>query len=288
MTVLSLGTAQWGVRYGLTNTRGELSDADVADIVETALSLGIASVDTHRTPNPEHGYGRALSRLRPWAGRFDITTKVFGGSSADLPVIGQIEATLTELDVPMVHACLVHDWSALSDAEAAAVAAGLRQAHEQGLVGAVGVSAYEEEELQRAERMFDDLGCVQVPCSVLDQRLTASDVAERLRTNGVETQVRSIFLQGLLLDPEARSPLATHPDVLAFHAYCATHSLDPLAACLAFVRDFPWADVVVVGVTSADELRQIHDGWITASTDWDWSTLASADVDLVDPRRWGR
>lgn len=288
MSTLSLGTAQWGVGYGLTNTRGELSDADVAEIVETALTLGITAVDTHRTPNPEHGYGRALSRLRPWAERFDITTKVFGGATADLSVVGQIEATLAELDVSSVHACLVHDWSTLSDAEAAAVAADLSHALAQGLVGAVGVSAYEEEDLRRVEQMFDDLGCVQVPCSVLDQRLNETEVVERLRTNGVEMQVRSIFLQGLLLEPEAPSPLSSHPDVVAFHAYCATHAVDALSACLAFVRDVAWAGVVVVGVTSADELRQIHDGWITESRAADCRALASSDAALLDPRRWSR
>ena len=38
---LSLGTAQWGTRYGITNSRGELSDTDVADIVTAALERGV-------------------------------------------------------------------------------------------------------------------------------------------------------------------------------------------------------------------------------------------------------
>lgn len=285
---LVLGTAQWGSAYGVTNARGALTDADVAAVVEEALARGVTMADTHRTTDPSHGYGRALSRLRPWAGRFRVTTKVFGGPSADLPALAQLEATLEELGVPAVHACLVHDWSALSDAEAAAVAEALAEAVHQGLAARVGVSAYDAEELERAERVFDRLGAVQVPASPVDQRLRHSPVTARLADVGAEVQVRSVFLQGLLLDPAAGTPLRDHSDVRAFHRFCEERGVDPLAACLSFTRGLPWAGPVVVGVTSAAELAQIADAWAAQPIDEDWADLASDDIDLVDPRRWRR
>ncbi|MDQ5975768.1 MAG: hypothetical protein QG661_2977 [Actinomycetota bacterium] len=283
---LVLGTAQWGDAYGVTNARGSLTDADVAEVVATALASGVTGVDTHRTTDPAHGYGRALSRLRPWAPRFRITTKVFGGPTADLPVLGQLEATLEELGVPAVHACLVHDWSALSDAEAVEVAEALTEAVHQGLAARVGVSAYDADELERAERLFDRLGAVQVPASPVDQRLRHSPVTARLAAAGTEVQVRSVFLQGLLLDPAAGTPLRDHADVRAFHRFCEERGVDALAACLSFTRGLPWAGPVVVGVTSAAELAQIADAWVAEPIDDDWADLASDDVDLVDPRRW--
>jgi len=285
---LVLGTAQWGAAYGVTNARGALTDEDVAAIVELAIARGVSMVDTHRTTDPAHGYGRALSRLRPWASDFRITTKVFGGPSADLPARGQLEATLEELGVPAVHACLVHDWSTLTDAEATVVAAALAEAVEQGLVTRIGVSAYDAAELERVERVFGGLSAVQVPVSPLDQRLCGTAVVDRLAKVGVEIQVRSVFLQGLLLDPAADTPLGHHADVRAFHRFCEERGVDPLAACLSFTRSLPWAGPVVVGVTSAAELAQIADGWAAEPIDADWAALASDDVDLVDPRRWRR
>ena len=285
---LALGTAQWGGTYGVTNARGALTDADVEAVVEEALARGVTMVDTHRTTDPSHGYGRALARLRPWASRFRITTKVFGGPTADLPALAQLEATLEELGVPAVHACLVHDWSSLSDAEAAAVAEALAEAVHQGLAARVGVSAYDAEELERAEQVFGRLGAVQVPASPVDQRLRHSPVTAQLAAGGTEVQVRSVFLQGLLLDPAADTPLRRHLDVLAFHRFCDEQGIDPLAACLSFARSLPWAGPVVVGVTSAPELVQIADAWAAPPADGDWATVASADVDLVDPRRWRR
>jgi aryl-alcohol dehydrogenase-like predicted oxidoreductase len=101
-------------------------------------------------------------------------------------------------------------------------------------------------------------------------------------------QVRSVFLQGLLLDTRASTPLAGHPDVRRFHDWCAQHAVSPLVACLAQVRSLPWVDEVIVGVTSADELAQIGAAWATPLPAVDWSPLASHDTALLDPRRWGR
>ena len=127
-----------------------------------------------------------------------------------------------------------------------------------------------------------------MPASPLDQRLRGSAVTARLAAAGVEVQVRSIFLQGLLLGPSADTPFSRHPDVRAFHGLCGEHAVTPLAACLSFTRSLPWAGPVVVGVTSAAELAQIAAEWNAEPIDVDWAEFASEDVDLVDPRRWRR
>jgi aryl-alcohol dehydrogenase-like predicted oxidoreductase len=286
---LSLGTAQWGNRYGITNAKGELSDADVDGIVQTALDCGIRDADTHRTTNPQQGYGRAQSRLRPWAGEFAVTTKVFGGAAADLPVGQQLAESLNDLGLEQVHACLVHDWYDLTSAEAKAVANGLREARLSGQVGRIGISAYDSGDLERAcEHFGADLSAVQVPTSVIDQRLVGSRVVDRLRSTGAEIQVRSIFLQGLLLDPTSSAALAQHPAVKGFHRRCTERGVTPLGASLAFIRSLEWVDVVVVGVTSAAELAQIAEAWAAPTVADDWEAYGSDDLALLDPRRWPR
>lgn len=283
---LVLGTAQWGAGYGLTNTHGALSDADVGEIVALALAGGIVAADTHRATNAAHGYGHAQLRLRPWAARFAITTKVFGGASADLPVLDQLRDSLTQLGAERVHACLVHDWYDLSDAQAADTVAALLAAVDEGLVERVGVSAYAVVDVERAARLFPVLGAVQVPCSAVDQRVVDAPVMERVHAAGTQVQVRSVFLQGLLLEPDAPAALAQHPDIRRFHRTFRDSGIDPVEACLSFVRALPWVDRVVVGVTGADELRQIANAWAAPAMEIDWPALASSDPDLVDPRRW--
>ena len=281
---LSLGTAQWGTHYGLTNERGELTDCEVTEIVSAALAAGVTAADTHRTTDPKQGYGRAQARLRPWARDFRITTKIYGRS--DEPISEQLAITLTELDIPRVHACLVHDWAVLSGEERRSTARALEAVRASGQAANVGVSAYDEAEVASAIEHFESLDVVQVPASVVDQRMVNSAVLQALSESGAEIQVRSIFLQGLLLEPRATASLAAHPDIRRFHLFCEANGIAPLAACLSFIRSLEWATQVVVGVTDAAELAQICTTWQAEAVTANWATFASDDVELLDPRRW--
>ena len=283
---LSLGTAQWGTPYGLTNERGELSDSEVTEIVQAALAAKITAADTHRTTDPRQGYGRAQARLRPWARDFRITTKIFGRS--EMPISEQLAITLTELAIPSLHACLVHDWAVLSGEERRSTARALEAVRANGEATKVGVSAYDEAEVASAIDHFESLDVVQVPASVVDQRLVNSTVLRALSDAGAEIQVRSIFLQGLLLEPRATASLAAHPDIRRFHLFCEENGIAPLTACLSFIKSLEWATQVVVGVTGADELKQVADTWAQGPLTAYWAELASSDTALVDPRLWSR
>ena len=285
---LTLGTAQWGAGYGVTNAIGLLDDPAIHAIVDQARALGITSVDTHRAASAAQGYGDAQSRLRPWAREFAVTTKIIAGPGADRPIREQLEDSLAELGLDEVAAVLVHDWALIDDARAAMAAHELAALKRTGLLGRIGVSAYDRADLVRAHQHFPSLDVVQVPSSVLDQRLVSSSLVRDLHFSGTHVQVRSVFLQGLLLAPEHESPLAQHPGVLGFHRWCSAHEVSPLEACLGFMRQVPWADEVVVGVTSAAELAEIGRAWAVGGRTLPWAELACDDTDLIDPRRWDR
>ena len=79
MQSLVLGTAQWGNPYGVTNTRGRLTDETLAEIIAVAKSSGIRAIDTAGM------YGDAEARLASWASDFSITTKVRGADPQTIP-----------------------------------------------------------------------------------------------------------------------------------------------------------------------------------------------------------
>jgi aryl-alcohol dehydrogenase-like predicted oxidoreductase len=278
VTVLSLGTAQWGDAYGVTNATGRLTDADIARIMDVAADAGITAVDTAA------GYGDAEARLRPWASGLEITTKVAGAGPAT--IAGQVEAALAALGRLDVEIVLLHDWDALSAPTQRQAAAALRDAKAAGLVTRIGVSVYNEAGLVSAAEAFERLDVVQVPANALDRRLDASGTLAALRAGGTRVQVRSAFLQGLLAAP-TDGGLGQHPDVEAFHrAAAAEVGRTSLGMALAHVRALPWADDIVVGVTSAAELAAIVAAWQTVPASLAPMSLASADLSLVDPRTW--
>jgi aryl-alcohol dehydrogenase-like predicted oxidoreductase len=77
----------------------------------------------------------------------------------------------------------------------------------------------------------------------------------------VAIHVRSVFLQGLLLNPAERWPswVETAPQLCADIRH-VTESLQRASAadlCIAFVRAFPWVTSLVVGVESAAQLAEL-------------------------------
>ena len=272
-----LGTAQWGMAYGVTNDAGRISDSDLNSIVDLALAAGVSGFDT------AVAYGDAQVRLRPWATHVRVTTKV-AGSHPD-HIRSEIFEATQQLGVPDLDACLIHDWDLLDPELAKRAARCLEAAREEGLVRAVGVSVYGEGALESADRAFSELNQVQVPANVLDRRLDDSLLLHGIADRGGRVQVRSALLQGLLAGP-SQSRLSRHPAIQAFFAHAANAQVDPIALALAHVRALPWASEVVVGVTSAAELAELVAAWNSVPACVADRVLGCADSSLIDPREW--
>jgi len=276
MVSLSLGTAQWGDPYGVTNQVGRLTDASVSEIVSIAIALGIADLDT------APGYGDAERRIAPWSKDFAVTTKVRGGLS--ISARDQVTASLVTLGCQAVDACLVHDWSSLTPSEAQRVAADLETLRTEGVVGQVGISAYDSDDVGKAQDAFSSLDRVQVPVNILDRRLVSDRLILQSWESGTRFIARSVFLQGLLAT-DADTGLGKHPDVMNFHEVCRRQRISPTSAALDFVRCLPWISQLVVGVTSAAELENLGEIWAAAPMA-NLIDCSSLDLDLIDPRRW--
>lgn len=270
---LVLGTAQWGLDYGVTNTAGRLSDDAVQEILAVLPQVGIHLLDT------APAYGDAEARIGALAPGVPVQTKVAG--------VDDVRASLarsSDLLGRRPERVIVHDWPSLTADQRAVTAATLEALRDEGLVGLVGISGYEASDLATGLAAFDRLDLAQVPVSLLDQRLAGSPEVDALRAGGGLLQARSVYLQGVALSGPGETPLADHPDVVRLREACAVAGVDVAAACRAFVRSLEWVDEIVVGVTSADELTE----WATDDPveGIAWEACASRDPDLVDPRRW--
>lgn len=275
---LSVGTAQWGSDYGITNTPDRMSDAVCVSVISVAEAHGITTLDTALH------YGDAQTRLRPWAKDFLITTKVSG-----LNVVDEVQQCLAQMDLHRIHCVLIRDWDHLSKHERMRAVVDLGSLMQDGVSNASGVSIYEEVDIYSALETFRKVGIplevTQLPGNVLDRRLEKSSVIPILQQIGTHIQLRSVFLQGLLARASSTA-LANHPDVHRFHVYCAEQGLSPIEVVLAHVKSLDWVDEVVIGVTTASELSEICEIWACVEPLRADENLLSRDLDLIDPRRW--
>jgi aryl-alcohol dehydrogenase-like predicted oxidoreductase len=146
-----------------------------------------------------------------------------------------------------------------------------------------GASCYEPGETAELARNRG-IRLTQLPGNALDQRVAQAGTA----LEGVEVHLRSAFLQGLLLLPlaqaSARLPRAASALQL-WHTHCERRGLAPLETALGVVRSFAAVDVVVVGVDSLAQWREIARAWERAEP-CSASEIACMDATVIDPRLW--
>ena len=249
-TRLALGTAQFGLDYGLNNRAGQPALATVAEVLAQAQAAGLTLLDTAAA------YGNSEARLGELLvndASFAIVTKLGAGPPAE--VSAHLEASLARLGRSAVYGVLFHAFGPLRDNPAAWHA--LQSARTAGLTQRIGVSLYHPHEAEWLLAEGFDLDLIQLPYSVFDQRFAA--VLPQLAARGVEVHVRSAFLQGLLLRepadlPPFFQPLA--PKLVRLRALVAEAGIPLPAALLLFAVGAPGAARVVVGVDSAANLRE--------------------------------
>lgn len=283
---LALGTVQFGLSYGITNTSGQVDAEEIARILHLGRAAGMDTLDTATAyGESEHRLGDA--GVQDWR----VVTKL-GEPPPDTVSItdwvhAQVHASLVRLRLDRLAALLLHQSAALHGARGLELYQALQTLKRDGVVERIGVSIYDPEELAALDGAFA-LDLVQAPYNVLDRRMVTSGWLARLKTRGVEVHTRSAYLQGLLLlDAEAlpRAFAQWRPLWREWNAWLARRQYTAVQACIGFVCAQPDIDRVVVGVENQRQLQEA----IQASTtilDNLPGGFACSDLKLINPARW--
>lgn len=289
---LGLGTAQLGLPYGLTNRRGQPSTADSIRLLAAAAQAGVEILDTA----PSYGASEAVIGAALAEGiRFRIITKTptRGTAAAGWPgrdaLREGVARSLSRLGLTRLDGLLLHHAADALAPGGDALLQEMLAMKREGVVRRIGVSVYDSGELDALLALFRP-DIVQLPLSVLDQRILKSGHLGRLYSLGVEVHARSVFLQGVLLeDPEALPPhlFPLRRTIKAFQAAMRESGHSPIEGALAFVLSRPEVATILVGVTGEDELGQlVASAQAAASLRHDFSPYSVAEDALVNPAKW--
>ena len=284
ITKLALGTVQFGLDYGISNSAGQVPLESVFNILSIATHAGVLHLDT------AEAYGSAETTLGVAASpAFQITTK-YGPAGIDTHtsagVLSHLADSLDRLKRDSIYGYLVHDPAVLISAHGDSIFAGLQAAKSLGLVKKIGVSAYSPTEINVLSDRYE-LDLVQLPLNPLDARWEST--LQHLDACGTEIHIRSLFLQGALLAPTAELPVALHkhrPIFRKWHAWCRENNISPLTACLGSILHRPSVAKAIVGVTSTQELSQIIEASGVSFCPSFPQELRSDDPSLLDPSQW--
>lgn len=287
---LGLGTVQFGLDYGISNSAGKTLPAEVREILLLAASSGIRVLDTAA------GYGQSEEVLgecsdSDWPFKIVTKTPAFGGVTAGTAECDRLGATFREslrkLRRQKVYGLLAHHASDLLAPGGERLVGAMLDLKARGLVEKVGASVYSGAQIDALLERFP-IDIVQLPLNVLDQRLLASGHIRALKKAAVEIHVRSIFLQGLLLMPLERLPEYFEParaHLKRYQAFLLGHGMTPMHAALGFALGVPEVDHVILGVNTRQQLQEIV-SQESAPVDVDWREFALDLVPMVDPSQW--
>jgi aryl-alcohol dehydrogenase-like predicted oxidoreductase len=284
LSKLGFGAAQFRLG-GPAVARGRSPEAEVGEILNIAARSGLGVFDTSAgSTYAEDVIGQHLPRPC----RLRMVVKTGRADRGPDHVEAEARASLARLGLPRADAIVVQAAGDLFGPHGADVWARLLKLRDEGLFELVGVSAYASDDpLGVVKRFKPDI--IQAPASLLDQRLLVDGTLATLADWGVEVQLRSIFLQGLLFLPPDRvpGPLKGAASRLSrARRMIAEGRSDPLQAALGFALSRPEASSVIVGVTSAAELQAIIAAALSPPPDLDWDEMALDDPAALDPDRW--
>jgi aryl-alcohol dehydrogenase-like predicted oxidoreductase len=292
---LALGTANFGLAYGIANNR-MLSEKEAFAVLEKALDVGVCCIDTAR------GYGEAekvLGRFFKTHGRvLDVVTKLPDGeyrSAKDVEI--EIETSLKNLGIERIDTLLLHNFKTFERCREILLPV-LERYTSGGLIGRYGVSVYHPHEIETAIETARQAGfrmaAFQFPVNLFDQRFLKGGCLQRLRASGITLYGRSVFLQGLFFMDGAS--LGGHlqqatPKIEHLANVARMHGTSIEALALLFAAS-SGIDCVVLGVDSAAQLEK-NAALMTSDAsdllsrlDGGLDELEISDEDIILPYRW--
>jgi len=260
MNKLAIGTAQFGMDYGIGSSPGKVSINEVKKILEYAKSINIDMLDT------ASAYGKSEKTLGELnVDEFKIVTKtrhfnVLKITDDDVNLLNRdFDNSLKDLKLDSLYGLLIHNADDLMKPGASKIIEFIQNLKKTKKIKKIGVSIYENKHLSFALENFD-IDLVQLPLNIFDRRLIDNGMLKLLGQKGLEVHARSIFLQGLILMENSSRPRKFDRwDNLwkSWSEWLNDNKISPLEASIRYAMSFSEISKVLVGIDSVNQLIEI-------------------------------
>jgi len=303
---LALGTVQFGLDYGISNQQGQVTPAQVKELLHQAKALGIDTLDCAGA----YGNSEAVLGALSASENFNLISKVPALTPLQASILPFVEQTLTHLRCNRINTLLFHQAdNLLKHPNKVELFSQLALLKKQKKVTNIGVSVYSPDQLVSITQHYP-IDTVQAPINVFDQRFLSEEIMMLCQKNSIKLHARSLFLQGLLFIEQAELPIYFKPyqDTLnAFTTMAQYLSCSKLTLALSLLaqkshknssnssitRDAIKNTVIeklVVGVCNTQQLVEIVNAYQHAKdlkiTTEELSSLADTRLGLINPSLW--
>lgn len=287
-----LGTAQFGMAYGLGNWKQSLiPESDTFNVLERAWALGVRTLDT----SPD--YGLAERRIQTFLEdnprrQFKIITKlkIKDMNNVEAEYENWLKKSIIMANKDIKKCVLIHNHAGI---KSDFIIEKLDCLRAQRKIDEWGFSIY-------SPSLVPDIlrrpGCevVQLPYSILNPQVEMYDAMQTLSMNGRKVHARSIFTQGLIF--KKRNGDAEPKELTEFRLNLLRYSEDmgiPVSAiALQFIDQTDWIDSFLIGADSVDQLDCLTRGYNCSRVSQVIEKLRilalKIPIDSVSPQTWNK
>lgn len=286
-----LGTAQFGLDYGVSNSSGKVSDDELIKILVYAKRYGVQYLDTANVyGNSENRIGE-MSELTK---EFGLITKTTHAKSKhcvkeNIKLINsELKKSLKKMKRSAVDVLLIHNLEDITGQDGDEIYTALEEIKASGLAKKIGVSVYTVREAEQVYTNYS-IDVLQFPLSAFDQAFDRSGILKDLKKHGVELHARSVFLQGLLLmqDVDVNSYFdPIKPLIGQYTEFLKSAGLNAVDGALNYLKQVNEVDAVIFGVQDSRQLVHTLDSLEAPPISIDYDEFAVFDRNMINPSMW--
>ena len=285
MSKFILGTANFNGDYGIAQKK----NLELAQIEEILSFAQINNLNHFDTANSYGDAQKILGSLLDYSNPVQIDSKIGNQECGTVEsILESVQKSLAELKINKLSTLYLHDANSLLGNNKSSTKNGIRKILEMGLADHIGVSVYTLNDLLECKKELPDLSRFQVPENICDRRLSHSEEMLELARDNNEINVRSIFLQGLLLMPKEAIPKSlseSSKSINDLDLYSKKEAVTRIDLCIAYAKSISWASKIIVGVESITQLKTIFDSSYKLNNEWEESISVVGEL-IADPRKW--
>ena len=204
---ICLGSAQFGGDYGITNKKGKVTLETIKSIISFCHSNNIDTIDTAQDyGDAEELIGESYKGYKDF--KINSKLKTFNKDTFNKDDMKEwqlnLEQSLKRLNVDSLECLFLHNEKDINKKGSSYLFEWLEKNRKKGLIKNYGISIYDKKNI--SEFLGNNINTIQLPLSIYDRKNKESGFLNELQDNSFKIYVRSIYLQGLILDKAVNWP----------------------------------------------------------------------------------
>tara|TARA_Y100000590_G_scaffold470631_1_gene667189 strand:- start:2404 stop:3282 length:879 start_codon:yes stop_codon:yes gene_type:complete len=281
-----IGTAQFGLNYGVANLSGKLKIGEIKKIINYARKNKILNIDT------ANAYGDCEKRLgKVGINDFDVIVKL-PALKPTYPYVNWVKNSIRnsfkKLKINKADTILVHNTKYLLNSHMGnKIYQELNNHKNRGIIKNIGVSVYSISELKKVINKFK-IDVVLISLNIFDQRILNKKILSQLKRKKIKIYTRSTFLQGLLLISKKNIPtkfMKWKKIINSWHNELNKKKLSAYDVCLNFALSNKDIDRTIIGI---DNFKQFKDIFRKKNKiKFNYNKFNSNKINtLINPSKW--